>query len=424
MPAAVVVGAQWGDEGKGKIVDHMTEASDLVVRFQGGNNAGHTLVVGGKKQVLHLIPSGVLQPHAKCIIGPGVVIDPWVLVKELRAIQADGLLDDPSRLLICERASVILPYHKKLDHLREAAAGKNKIGTTGRGIGPAYEDAVGRNAVRLGLLKDPVALRAQIEKNLVEKNALIAHYGGECVDLDEVVESCLEIGKELLPFLGDSCGYVAQALREGKRILFEGAQGTLLDVLHGTYPYVTSSHTIAGSVCTAMGVGPSSLDRVVAVSKAYTTRVGMGPFPTELLNEKGDKLRSLGGEFGATTGRPRRCGWLDLIALKHAVQINGATEVILTKVDVLSGLSGLEVCMGYRLQSGEVVDYLPWNLDLADIEPIYEGIEGWEEDITGARALSDLPPAVLAYYKKVESFIGVRISALSVGPDRVQTILL
>ena len=422
MPAAVVVGAQWGDEGKGKIVDHMTEKSDMVVRFQGGNNAGHTLVVGGRKQVLHLIPSGILQPHAQCVVGPGVVIDPWVLVKELRAIREEGFLNSAERLLLCERASMILPYHRSLDHLREAAAGKNKIGTTGRGIGPAYEDAVGRRAIRLGLLKDPVQLRAQLEKIMREKNALIEHYGGTAVSVDEMVASCMEIAPEIIPHLGDSCGVVAQALADGQNILFEGAQGTLLDVLHGTYPFVTSSHTVAGTACTAMGIGPAQIQRVVAVTKAYTTRVGMGPFPTELEDAMGERIRELGGEFGATTGRPRRCGWLDLVALKHAVQINGATDVVLTKVDVLSGLDELQLCVGYRLESGEEVEHLPWNMDLATVEPIYESISGWSEDITGARSLHELPETVHAYVKRVEDWIGVPIKSVSVGPDREQTI--
>ena len=424
MSALVVVGAQWGDEGKGKIVDHLAEQSDLVVRFQGGNNAGHTLVVGGKKQVLHLIPSGILQPHARCVVGPGVVMDPWVLVKELRALKAEGMLKDSSRLVLCERATLILPYHKALDHLREAAAGEGKIGTTGRGIGPAYEDAVGRRSVRLGLLNDWGRLRSELEKHLREKNALIAHYGGEPIQVETVLNDLAEVAEEIRPYLGDSCGLVAEAIQQGKRILFEGAQGTLLDVLHGTYPFVTSSHTVAGAVCTSMGIGPGTIQRVVAVSKAYTTRVGMGPFPTELHDAQGDELRQKGGEFGATTGRPRRCGWLDLVALKHAVQINGATEIALTKADVLSGISGLSVCTAYRVKStGQQVQFLPWNLDMEDAEPVLEPIEGWEEDVTGITAYDALPQPVKHLVELVERHTGVPVSSVSVGPGREQTIL-
>jgi len=422
MPATVVVGVQWGDEGKGKIVDSAAESAQIVVRFQGGNNAGHTLVVGGRKRVLHLIPSGILQSHATCVVGPGVVVDPRVFVEEIAAIEAEGLLPDPRRLLVSARAPLIMPYHCALDHLREAQAGAGKIGTTGRGIGPAYEDMVGRRALPFGLLRDPVAFRARLHTVIVEKNALIEHLGGDALDADAIADEYLSLAPALMRHCADATAVTQDALEAGQEVLFEGAQGTLLDVLHGTVPYVTSSHTIAAAACTGLGVGPGRIDRVVGVTKAYTTRVGEGPFPTELKGETGERLRSAGGEFGATTGRPRRCGWLDLVALRHAVALNGCTELVVTKLDVLSGFEELQICTGYRLPDGSITHRFPASGNLDECEPMYEPVPGWDEDISRVRTVTGLPASVHAFLERMETEVGVPVRTVSVGPEREATL--
>ena len=422
MATTVVVGAQWGDEGKGKIVDLVADSAEVVVRFQGGNNAGHTLVVAGKQRVLHLIPSGVLQPNTVCVMGPGLVIDPGVLVQELNGLKSEGFLDDSQRLKLSERASMIMPYHRALDHLREASAGDGKIGTTGRGIGPAYEDLTGRRSLFIGLLRDPDAFRRALENVLPEKNALIEYYGGEALSADEILETYLSYAPEITPYICNATGYVSEKVHQGAPVLFEGAQGTMLDVLHGTYPYVTSSGTVAGAVCTTMGLGPNTIDRVLAVTKAYATRVGEGPFPTELDGPDGEALREKGGEFGATTGRPRRCGWLDLVALRHAAHLNGATDIALTKLDVLSGMGSLQVCTSYESADGKESDNLLRPTTLGSIKPRYEEVPGWDEDLTGVTSFSALPDTVKAFITKIEAYVGVPVSLVSVGPGREQTI--
>jgi adenylosuccinate synthase len=418
MPSVVVVGAQWGDEGKGKVVDVLAERADLVVRFQGGNNAGHTLVVGGTKRVLHLVPSGVLHPRCACAIGPGVVVDPWELQLEIRSLRDAGLLIDPARLVVSERAPLILPYHRALDHLREQRLGVGRIGTTGRGIGPAYEDAVGRHAIRVGDLRRPSELPARVVRALYEKNALIAHLGGDPLDADAVTADLLAVAADLLPHLGDSVATTARALASGQNVLFEGAQGTLLDVLHGTYPFVTSSHTVAGAACTGAGVGPRHVERALGVVKAYCTRVGSGPFPTEAEPEADQALRDRGHEYGATTGRPRRCGWLDLVALRYAVQINGLTDLAITKLDVLSGFGPLRVATAYRLPDGTVTRDFPSHLDLDLAEPVYEELPGWAGDLSGATARADLPQGARSYLDRIEAECGVPIALVGLGAER------
>jgi len=422
MATTVVVGAQWGDEGKGKIVDLVADSAEVVVRFQGGNNAGHTLVVGGKQRVLHLIPSGILQLNTVCVMGPGLVIDPGILLKEITGLKAEGFLDDSQRLKLSERASMIMPYHRMLDHLREASAGDGKIGTTGRGIGPAYEDLTGRRSLFVGLLQDPDAFRQALKNVLPEKNALIEYYGGEPLSLDAVLEEYLSYAPEITPYICNATGYVSEKVHAGVPVLFEGAQGTMLDVLHGTYPYVTSSGTVAGAVCTTMGLGPNTIDRVLAVSKAYATRVGEGPFPTELHGTVGESLREKGGEFGATTGRPRRCGWLDLVALRHAAYLNGATDIALTKLDVLSGMGPLKVCTGYESTDTGMSDNLLRPTALDSMNARYEEVAGWEEDLTQVKEFSALPDAVKALIAKIEDYVGIPVSLVSVGPGREQTI--
>ena len=401
MSGTVVVGAQWGDEGKGKIVDLLAAEAALVVRFQGGNNAGHTLVVEGEKVVLHLVPSGILNPETRCVIGNGVVLDPGVLLGELDALGRSGREIRPSQLLISSEAHVILPFHVALDRLREAALGTSAIGTTKRGIGPTYEDKVARRGVRVGDFIDPARLRARLEALLPEKNrAIVAWYGGEPFDVDTLVHELAPIAERLAPYVGDSVSTLHEALESGAEVLFEGAQGTLLDVDHGSYPYVTSSNTVAGAACSGAGVGPTALTRVIGVVKAYATRVGHGPFPTELEGALGDHLRQRGHEFGSTTGRPRRCGWFDAVLARRAARLNGLTELAITKLDVLSGLPVL------RIRVGEGFEELP----------------GWNEDLTGCTRWDDLPPACRSYVERVEQLVGVPAGLVSVGPGREQTI--
>jgi adenylosuccinate synthase len=413
MPNVVVVGAQWGDEGKGKVVDILSERADAVIRFQGGNNAGHTLVVDGEKIVLHLLPSGILRLSTTCIIGNGVIVDPIVLLEEIEQLGGRPL----ARLVVSRQAHVILPFHATLDKLREVQAGSAKIGTTGRGIGPTYEDKVGRRGIRVADLLDRARLRARLDEVLPEKNRMICGwYGGDPFDLDALCDEYVALGERIRPYVADSVDLVHDILGRGGNLLFEGAQGTFLDCDHGTYPFVTSSNTVAGAACAGAGVGPKVIDEVVGIVKAYTTRVGAGPFPTEETGVAGERLRTLGGEFGATTGRPRRCGWFDAPLVRQAARVNGLTRVALMKLDVLSGLPLVPVCVGYFGWSR-----YPENLDAA--KPIFEYIPGWEGDLTGCRTRADLPPGARQYVDRLEQLIGVPIELVSVGPGREQTIV-
>ncbi|NPB09905.1 MAG: adenylosuccinate synthase [Thermodesulfobacteria bacterium] len=425
MACIVVVGTQWGDEGKGKIVDLLTADADVIVRFQGGNNAGHTIVFDGQKFILHLIPSGIFHPEKTCLIGNGVVIDPQVLLGEIDNLEAKGVSVPPGHLYVSERAHLIMPYHKAIDHGREAKKGKTKIGTTGRGIGPCYEDKIARRGIKVGDLLDEELFKAKLEEVLEEKNFYLREYlGQEPLDFQEIYESYLEMGKRLAPYVTNVSLELEKARNRGAKILFEGAQGTQLDIDHGTYPFVTSSNTVAGGACHGAGVGPTTIDFVLGICKAYTTRVGGGPFPTELFDETGEYMRERGGEFGSTTGRPRRCGWLDGVVLREAVRLNGLSALAITKLDVLSGLNPLKVCVAYRVD-GERRETFPANIrEVERVEPIYEELPGWEEDISQVRRFEDLPQATKDYLRWIEDFAGVPVDLVSVGPARDQTIVL
>lgn len=418
MPNVVVVGTQWGDEGKGKVVDVLSRHVDAVVRFQGGNNAGHTLVIEGQKVVLHLLPSGVMREGCASVIGNGVVIDPEVLLREMRALGERGRTLGPDDLVIDAHAHVIMPYHLVLDRVREGALGEQKIGTTGRGIGPCYEDKVGRRGVRVADLLDERHLRARIEAVLPLKNREIRDwYGGDTIDGAEVLARYLEFGRALRPYVRDATVMLHGLIHRGRSVLFEGAQGTFLDVDHGTYPHVTSSNTVAGAACAGSGIGPTAIDEVVGIAKAYTTRVGSGVFPTEMEEPKKSEIQQRGGEFGATTGRPRRCGWFDAPLVRHAVRLNGVTRLALTKLDVLSGEETIPVCVAYE---GTAVDDFPTTLDHA--VPVYEHLPGWGERLAGCRTLSELPGNCLRYLKRIEELVGVPIELVSVGAGREHTI--
>ncbi|MBN8542224.1 MAG: adenylosuccinate synthase [Deltaproteobacteria bacterium] len=424
MPGIIVVGAQWGDEGKGKVVDVFSAHADLVVRYQGGANAGHTLVVNGVKTVLHLIPSGVLHPKCSCMIAPGVVLDIEEVVKEIRDLKAAGVLTNPDQLRISDQCTVLLSYHRQLDAAREKAAGNEKIGTTGKGIGPAYEDRASRKAILFGDLFDRDRLRAKLDASLLEKNFLLEkYYAQEPVNVGPLFERLVELAAELEPFRSkDTSLVVHRALKAGKKVLFEGAQGTMLDLLHGTYPFVTSSSTISGSACIGTGIGPSVMQKIVGITKAYTTRVGSGPFPTEMNEELSNRLRQEGGEYGATTGRPRRCGWLDLVALKYAIRVNGLTSLALMKLDVLSGHEKIDVCTAYRLDGVEIKELPVSSNDLARVEPVYRSLNGWTEDITNVRAIQDLPQSARDFIQFIATEIATPIDVVSVGPGREQTL--
>jgi len=419
----IAVGAQWGDEGKGKLVDWLAPRADFVVRFHGGNNAGHTLVVDGEQTVLHVVPAGILDPGTVNLIGPGVVVDPDILLGELDALSARGVLRDPSRVRVSGRAHVILEWHRALDLAREERARGRAIGTTGRGIGPAYEDKVARRGIRVADLLEPASLREAIERLAEQKNfELTQYYGGKPLDAELLFERAVEWGRRLEPYVDHTERVLEHALRDGKNVLFEGAQGTFLDIDHGTYPYVTSSNSVAGAVCAGAGVGPTRIDRVLGITKAYTTRVGGGPFPTEETGARGEELRKLGAEFGATTGRPRRCGWLDAVMLREAATVNGFTALAVNKLDVLAGLAELRIATAYRVD-GKRVDEFPMTLgELERAEPIYESHPGFSEDITGCRRFEDLPETARAYVKRVEALAGVPVELISVGPGRDQTI--
>ncbi|USN46067.1 MAG: adenylosuccinate synthase [Pseudobdellovibrionaceae bacterium] len=425
MPGIVVVGSQWGDEGKGKVVDVFSAQSDMVVRYQGGANAGHTLIVDGQKTVLHLVPSGVLHPKTTCVIGSGVVLDVENLADEIRALKANGLLKDPSQLLISDGATVLLPYHRLLDQARENSLGLEKIGTTRKGIGPAYEDRAARKAILFGdLFGEVVGLKKKISESLKEKNFLLEKmYNEKPVDVDEVIEFVQKLAEELAPYrCKDTSLLVHKSLKAGKKVLFEGAQGSLLDLLHGTYPYVTSSSTIAGSACVGAGVGPRMVDKVIGITKAYTTRVGSGPFPTELTDEVGVRLRDVGREYGATTGRERRCGWLDLVALRYAIRINGITNIALMKLDVLSGLDEIKVCTAYELDGESITEYPVTPGSLGRVKPIYHTLKGWSEQVDEINSPHDLPRQAHEYVQFISEELGIPIDVISVGPGRNQTL--
>ncbi|KGO35623.1 MAG: adenylosuccinate synthase [Desulfoprunum sp.] len=424
MASVVVVGTQWGDEGKGKIVDLLTRYSDYIVRFQGGNNAGHTLVVDGRQFIFHLIPSGILYEDKICMIGNGVIVDPGVLLGEIDSLQQQGLAVTPKRLMISENAHLIMPYHSRLDQAREASMAK-KIGTTGRGIGPCYMDKVGRVGIKAGDLLDPDLFRDKLQAAIEEKNFLIAkRYGGEPVSFEAIYADFMRFGERLNPFVGNVSVELDRARKAGRNILFEGAQGTHLDIDHGTYPFVTSSNTVAGNACNGSGFGPAYIDAVVGIMKAYTTRVGEGPFPTELSDEVGRELQAKGHEFGATTGRPRRCGWLDGIVVNDAVRLNGLTGIAVTKLDVLSGSPVLKIANGYDLE-GKTFTTMPSNIRQAErVVPRYEEMPGWQKDISGVRQFEDLPSEAKDYIRRIEDFTGTPAVIVSVGPDRSETLLL
>ncbi|KAK1180499.1 adenylosuccinate synthase [Streptomyces sp. NBS 14/10] len=421
MPALVLLGAQWGDEGKGKATDLLGGSVDYVVRYQGGNNAGHTVVVGDQKYALHLLPSGILSPGCTPVIGNGVVVDPAVLLSELSGLNARGI--DTSKLLISGNAHLITPYHTTLDKVTERFLGKRKIGTTGRGIGPAYADKINRVGIRVQDIFDESILRQKVEAALDFKNQVLAKlYNRRAIAIEQVVEELLGYADQLSGFVADTTLLLNNAIDDGEVVLFEGGQGTLLDVDHGTYPFVTSSNPTAGGACTGTGVGPTKINRVIGILKAYTTRVGAGPFPTELLDEDGDKLRTIGGERGVTTGRDRRCGWFDAVIARYATRVNGLTDFFLTKLDVLTGWERIPVCVAYEID-GKRVDELPYSqTDFHHAKPIYETLPGWSEDITQAKSFDQLPKNAQKYVSALEEMSGAPISAIGVGPGRDETI--
>ena len=424
MSNIVIVGTQWGDEGKGKIVDLLAEYADIVVRFQGGNNAGHTVVVNGKQFISHLVPSGILQKK-KCVIGNGLVVDPEVLIEELDNLKTMGINAGPSELMISEKAHVIMPYHKSVDHAREKKKGDKKIGTTGRGIGPAYEDKATRRGIRFVDLIDLEVFKEKISTILEEKNFYLKNYlSAETLDPEVIIEQYTQYAQRLAGHITNVSVAINEAIKDGKQVLFEGAQGTHLDIDHGTYPFVTSSNTIAGNACSGAGVGPKEISGVIGIVKAYTTRVGRGPFPTELFDKTGDFIQEKGVEFGATTGRKRRCGWLDTVILKNAVRLNGLTGIAITKLDVLGGLESLNICTAYEFE-GRVVKDFPASLKvLAGCKPIFETLPGWSEDISQIRKIEDLPENTRSYLKRIEELIETPIDIVSIGPGRDETIVI
>lgn len=423
MTSVVVVGTQWGDEGKGKITDFLSVNAEVIARYQGGDNAGHTIVIDGKKFKLHLIPSGIFFPEKISVIGNGVVINPKSLVKELAYLHEEGVTTDSLR--ISDRAHVILPYHIELDRLQEEAKGDNKIGTTIKGIGPAYMDKAARVGIRIADLLDRDVFAERLRINLEEKNRLFTKlYNAPALSFDDIFEEYYEYGQQIKQYVTDTSVILNDALDNGKRVLFEGAQGVMLDIDQGTYPFVTSSSPVAGGVTIGSGVGPSKIDKVVGVCKAYTSRVGDGPFPTELSDEIGDRIREVGHEYGTTTGRPRRVGWFDSVVMRHSRRVSGITNLSLNSIDVLSGLDTVKICVAYDLD-GERIDYYPASLEqLKRCKPIYEELPGWSEDITGVRHLDELPENARNYVRRVGELVGVRISTFSVGPDRDQTNIL
>ncbi|MGA1738784.1 MAG: adenylosuccinate synthase [Candidatus Nanopelagicaceae bacterium] len=423
MTALALLGAQWGDEGKGKATDLLGDKVDYVVRYQGGNNAGHTVVIGDQKYALHLLPSGILSPRVVPVIGNGVVIDPPVLFEEIRGLNERGI--DTSKLKISLNAHLITPYHRTIDKVSERFLGKSKIGTTGRGIGPAYADKINRIGIRVQDLFDPSILRQKVEGALRDKNqVLIKVFNRKGLEIDEVVEEYLRYAEHFASFVADTTLLLNRALDEGKNVLLEGSQGTLLDVDHGTYPFVTSSNPTAGGACTGSGIGPTRISRVVGIVKAYTTRVGSGPFPTELFDEDGERLRSIGGEIGVTTGRARRCGWYDALIARYAVRVNGLTDFFLTKLDVLTGWEKIPVCVAYEVDGKRVEELPASQSDFHHAKPLYEYLPGWSEEIRHAKSMDELPANARAYVKYLEEISGAPISAVGVGPDRDETIVI
>ena len=422
MANIVVVGTQWGDEGKGKIVDLLTEKSDLIIRFQGGNNAGHTLVVGEKKVVLHLIPSGILHPGKLCVIGSGVVLDPEILIEEITALREKGYEVSPESVAISDRAHVIMPYHRIIDTARDCTQG---IGTTGRGIGPAYEDKARRVGIRMVDLVHEPYLRKKLDYAFEEKQEYITKILKlKPLDKNSMFEKLAQLGARLKPFVTDVPVLIDSKMKQGRHLLFEGAQGANLDMDHGTYPYVTSSNTVAGQACVGAGIGPTKIDAVIGICKAYTTRVGGGPFPTELSDETGERLRAFGGEYGATTGRPRRCGWLDLVALRHSIRLSAISHLAVTKLDVLSGFETIKVATAYK-SSGATMENMPANLEMySDLELVYDELPGWDEPLNNIKSYDDLPKNCKAYLKYIEDKLGVQATIISVGPKREETIVL
>jgi len=425
VSSLVIVGAQWGDEGKGKVVDLFAAHSDIVVRYQGGNNAGHTLVVGNERTVVHLIPAGVLHPQTTCVIGNGVVIDPGVLCGEIDALQARGYLKKPEQLKIDERAHLILPVHRALDIAREERLGVDKIGTTGRGIGPTYENKVARSGLRVIDMLDPEYFRTRVARLLDERNVVLHElYGWPPVELDAVCDEYAVYAERLRPYVTDTALYLTEQIVAGRRVLFEGAHGTMLDIDHGTYPFVTSSNTVAGAVGTGAGVAPRYVNRVLGISKAYTTRVGGGPFPTELDDEVGRKLRQAGDEFGSTTGRPRRCGWFDAVVVRHAARLSGMAGLAITKLDVLSGIAKLRIAVAYE-HAGTRYERVPASVrTLEGARPVYEELDGWNDSLSEMRRFEDLPAAARRYISRIEELTATPVTLISVGAERDETILL
>lgn len=425
MSTLVVIGVQWGDEGKGKVVDLLAREADIIVRFQGGSNAGHTLVVGGKKTIVRLIPSGVLHDGKVCVIGNGVVVDPETLAEELDTLQQQGCLTDPALLKISETAHLIMPYHKAIDLARERLRGEARLGTTGRGIGPTYEDKMARVGIRFVDLLDEQVFREKLTHNLKEKNLYLGTILHEpALDSQSIFESYCRLRDRLAPHVTNTSRYLHDEISRGRKVLFEGAQGMMLDVDHGTYPYVTSSNTVAGAVCTGAGIAPQQIHNVIGISKAYTTRVGSGPFPTELLGAEGEKLRRDGGEFGTVTGRPRRCGWFDAVVARTAARLNGVNSFALTKIDVLSGFSTLRICTAYEYK-GQRLDEVPANARILEqLTPVYEDLPGWSERLTDVRSLDALPLNARRYVERVEQLVNVPVKMISVGAGREETILI
>jgi len=425
MSNTVVVGTQWGDEGKGKVVDLLTAKADLVVRFQGGNNAGHTLVVEGQQFIFHIIPSGILYEDKKCLIGNGLVVDPEVLLEEIENLKEAGIEVNPKRLSLSDKAHIIMPYHQAIDVARDTAKGGDKIGTTGRGIGPCYEDKMARTGVRVIDLTEPETLEQKIRANLKEKNFFLTKFfNAEPLELKPILDEYLLMAEKLQPFITDVSLELDQALKANKNILFEGAQGAHLDVDHGTYPYVTSSNPLSGAACAGAGIGPNQLHHVIGIVKAYTTRVGAGPFVTELTDETGDYIQERGKEFGATTGRRRRCGWLDLAVVRDSARLNGLNSLAITKLDILTGLEKLQVCVGYELEDKQI-NYRPTSLKkMALCVPIYKEMPGWQEDISQARRMNQLPATAQDYLRTIEEIASIPMSIISVGPGREETIMV
>ena len=422
MPNIVVVGTQWGDEGKGKIVDLLSENFDVVARAQGGHNAGHTVIIEGRKYVLHLIPSGILHQKRLCVIGNGVIVDPFALLEELDAL---AQFDVDGRLFISSRCHLIMPYHRAVECAEETRLGDQRIGTTSRGIGPCYEDKAGRRGIRLEILRHPDLFAAKVRDNVAFKNIILTKvYGVEPLDADEIIDSYLSISDRILPLIVDTSEWLNRAIREGKSVLFEGAQGTLLDLDHGTYPFVTSSNATAGGACTGTGVGPGAIDGVVGISKAYTTRVGEGPFPTELTGDMGEQIRGKGREFGASTGRPRRCGWFDALVGRYSCAINKVTSLVITKLDVLDDVEEIRVCVAYR-HNGRTLEFFPDSTEiLGQVEPVYKTFPGWKKPTAGLTAYDQLPGNARSYLDALSEIVDCEIAVVSTGPDRVETILV